>query len=142
MSAGLNKAFPNFGLFILRVGLGGMFILHGYPKIMAGPAMWEKLGGTMALIGVTFLPVFWGFMAAFAESFGALFLAAGLFSRLSAGMLAFTMFMASYMHYKNGDDLMQAVSRPLELMFVFIGLFLTGPGTWSLDRLMQKKKDG
>lgn len=142
MSGGLNKAFPNFGLFVIRVGLGGLFILHGYPKIMAGPEMWEKLGGTMALIGVTFAPVFWGFMAAFAESLGALFLAAGIFSRISAAMLAFTMFMASYMHHMSGDDFMKATSRPLELMFVFLGLFLTGPGTWSLDRLIQKKKEG
>ncbi|WP_369811116.1 DoxX family membrane protein [Hymenobacter mellowenesis] len=29
----------DFGLLIIRVGIGLMFMLHGYPKLTGGPAM-------------------------------------------------------------------------------------------------------
>ena len=30
--------YHDLGLLVLRVGLGVMFMLHGYPKLMGGPA--------------------------------------------------------------------------------------------------------
>lgn len=140
MKSLLAKSFPNIGLFILRVGLGSLMFLHGYPKLMGGPEGWEKLGGVMSLLGVSAMPAFWGFMAAFAESVGAGLLILGLFTRPSALMLAFTMFVATFMHHTNGDDFMRVTSRPLELMFVFLGLVFIGAGKWSFDHILFKKK--
>ena len=74
--------YRNTGLLILRVGLGVMMITHGFPKLAGGPAGWEGLGGSMKVVGIDFLPVFWGFMGAAAEAIGGLFLILGLFLSL------------------------------------------------------------
>jgi putative oxidoreductase len=38
--------YKNLGLLIIRVGLGVMFIYHGYPKLMGGVKEWTELGGS------------------------------------------------------------------------------------------------
>nr|WP_092073160.1 hypothetical protein [Dendrosporobacter quercicolus]NSL48756.1 hypothetical protein [Dendrosporobacter quercicolus DSM 1736]SDM54902.1 DoxX [Dendrosporobacter quercicolus] len=37
----------DLGLLLLRIGFGLMFMYYGWPKIMAGPAAWAKLGGAI-----------------------------------------------------------------------------------------------
>ena len=34
----------NLALLLLRVGMGGMMLTHGIPKLMRGPDLWPKLG--------------------------------------------------------------------------------------------------
>jgi putative oxidoreductase len=94
----------------------------------------------MANLGIDFMPVFWGFMAAFAETFGAVFLILGLFYRPATFMLAFTMFVAMMTHLAKLDP-WNRVGYPMELMFVFIGLFLIGPGRFSLDYMLLGRKN-
>ncbi len=129
----LTAAYTHVGLLVIRVGLGVMFVIHGWPKITGGVERWEGLGGAMSHIGIGFAPVFWGFMAAIAEFFGGILLALGLLTRPVAFLLAFTMFVATMMHIGAGDDFVPRVSYPLELMIVFIGLILTGAGRLSMD---------
>ncbi|HNT96830.1 MAG TPA: DoxX family protein [Elusimicrobiales bacterium] len=124
----------DYGLLVMRLGVGLMFFfVHGLAKIQAGPELWAKIGGAMANFGVTFLPAFWGFMAASAECFGGLFLAAGLLARPAAAAMAFTMLVASVMHLSAGDGL-KGASHAVELFFVLSGLALAGAGRFSLDR--------
>lgn len=47
----LNK-YKDYGLLILRIGIGGMFIFHGAPKMFGGPERWEGIGGAMASVGI------------------------------------------------------------------------------------------
>lgn len=68
-------------------------------------------------------------MAAFAEFFGSVFLILGLFSRLSCLLLAFTMFVAFYSNYAEGN----INAYPLDLMIVFLCLLIIGPGRFSID---------
>ena len=60
-------AYKNFGLLIIRLGLGLSFIMHGYPNMFGGPPVWKDLGTVMRTVGIDFAPTLWGFMAAFAE---------------------------------------------------------------------------
>jgi|SRR6476469_4475097 len=124
--------FHHLGLLIVRVGLGVMFMLHGYPKLLGGPEMWTGLGGVMGKVGLGFAPTFWGFMAALAEFGGGLLLALGLFFRVACLGLLITMIMATVMHLTNGDDF-NGYSHALESASVFLGLLLAGPGHYSLD---------
>lgn len=55
--------YKNTGLLIIRIGLGIMFMMHGYPKLLGGPDKWEAVGGAMKHTGITFFPTFWGLMA-------------------------------------------------------------------------------
>lgn len=127
----LKKFNTDYGILIIRIGIGLMFILHGYPKITGGPETWMKIGGAMNTIGIGFAPVFWGFMAAFAECVGGACLVIGFLFRPALAMLIFTMFIAVMMHYTNGDG-MKGYSHALESAIVFIGLFIAGPGKYAL----------
>lgn len=121
----------DFGLFLLRIGIGGMFMTHGVPKLLGGPAMWEKLGGAMRHFGVDFAPTVWGFIAAFAEAGGGLCLALGVAFRPACALMFATMFVAATKHLAEGDGLGKA-SHAIEVAIVFLSLLLIGPGSWKL----------
>lgn len=125
--------FTDFGLLVMRAGLGFMMILHGYPKLFSGPEKWGKLGGAMSNLGITYAPEFWGFMAAFAETIGGALLLLGFFTRPAALLLFFTMVVASMKHLYAGETVMDA-SHSIELSFVFFALFIIGPGRYSIDK--------
>lgn len=126
-------SYSNFALLLIRVGLGIMMIMHGYPKLTGGIDKWEKIGGAMSELGIDFLPVFWGFMASFAEAIGGMFLVLGLFFRPATLLLLMTMIVAALKHINGGDGIMGA-SHAIELAVVFIGLFILGPGKYSVDK--------
>jgi putative oxidoreductase len=131
------------GLLILRLGIGGLMLgFHGWGKISGGPAQWEQIGGTMAGLGLGFLPALWGFMAAFAEFFCSLLLALGLFFRPAAALLAATMLVAVTAHLRipagEPGSGWGGASHALELLGVYVGLFLTGPGKYAIGLLGRK----
>ncbi|MET4081018.1 putative oxidoreductase [Pedobacter sp. UYP30] len=125
--------YRNTGLLLLRIGLGIMFITHGFPKMAGGPASWEKVGGAMHAVGVHFIPTFWGFMAAFAETFGGFLILVGLFFRPACLLILMTMLVASAMKLSQGGGITQA-SQPIEMAIVFFSLLLIGPGKYSVDK--------
>jgi putative oxidoreductase len=59
--------YRDMGLLILRVGIGIMFMYHGFPKLTAGPELWTNLGGVLSDMEIGFAPTFFGFMAALSE---------------------------------------------------------------------------
>lgn len=54
----------NYGLLVLRVGVGLMFVfVYGLSKVLGGVPMWSQLGGAFTrLVGLDFFPAFWGFI--------------------------------------------------------------------------------
>ena len=126
--------YRNTGLLLMRIGLGIMMMMHGFPKLSGGLEMWIKIGGSMKVIGIDFFPIGWGFMAAATESIGGMFLLLGLFFRPVNILLLFTMVMASLVHLLDPkQDIMEA-SHAIELGFVFLGLVFIGPGKYSIDK--------
>jgi putative oxidoreductase len=121
----------DLGLFLMRVGMGVMFMTHGVPKLLGGPERWEKLGGAMRHLGVEFAPTFWGFMAGLAEAGGGLCLALGVAFRPACAAMFFTMFVAALKHLMEGDGFGKA-SHAIEAGVVFFALLLIGPGAWKL----------
>ncbi|MDX5420294.1 MAG: DoxX family protein [Hymenobacteraceae bacterium] len=125
--------YRNTGLLLLRIGIGIMFILHGWPKMMGGPELWGKIGANMQLIGIDFAPEFWGFMAAFAEMAGGILLVLGLFFRPVLILMFITMLVATLRHVSAGDGF-GGYSHALEAAILFFSLYFIGPGKYSLDR--------
>ena len=134
--------YRDHGLLLLRVGIGISFMVHGFPKLQAGPELWTGLGGALGALGIHFAPTFMGFMAASAEFFGGLFLALGLLTRPAVFFMLNTMIVAMAMHLSKGDSFQQ-YSHALEAGILFLSLLLIGPGRFSLDALcprLRKKK--
>lgn len=134
---GLSK-YKDFGLLVMRIGLGAIMIWRGIPKLTGGPAGWEKLGGSMANFGITFAPTFWGFMGAVGEGLGGLLLLLGLFFRPATVLLVCTMIVAAMVHLKMPAGSPMAgfagASHAIELGIVFLSLFIIGPGRYSIDK--------
>ena len=124
--------YRDFGLLVLRAGIGAAFVCHGFPKLAAGAEIWEKVGGAMSLMGVPGPAKLWGLMAALSEFGGGLLLIAGYCFRPAAAAMLFTMTVAVRMHLHGGDPFGK-YSHALEMGIVFLGLFFTGPGRFSMD---------
>ena len=86
----------------------------------------------MSTFGIKFVPVFWGFMSAFAEFFGGILIILGLFFRPACMLLTINMIVATSMHLNSGQGLGVA-SHAIEDGIVFLSLILIGPGKYSLD---------
>ncbi|NLW86037.1 MAG: DoxX family protein [Planctomycetes bacterium] len=129
------------GLLILRLGVGTIFLLiHGWPKLAAGPQMWDQVGSATGFVGVTFAPRFFGFAAAISESLGGFLFAAGLLFRPACFLLLCVMIVATALHLGMGDGVAVA-SNPMKLGFVFLGLMIAGPGRLSLRRYVPYLRD-
>jgi putative oxidoreductase len=124
----------DLGLLILRVGIGVMFICHGIPKLLGGPAGWEGL----AQFALPFLPggylaMAFGFAAMAAELVGGLLLALGKYHRTACLALAATMavaFSTKIVSVTGITDFAKNAGWPLELLIVFVALFFIGPGRY------------
>jgi len=121
------------GLLILRLGIGAMYVGHGLPKLLGGPARWEALGRALSNLGVDFAPTFFGFMAAIAECGGGLLLAAGVFWRPALLLLLTTMLVATIKHLSDGDGF-GATSHAAKAAILFFALLFIGPGRFRLGR--------
>ena len=132
----VNNLYPkdlyvSYSLLILRVIASVMMIVnHGWNKILAGQEKWNRLGTALTdFIGIEFMSVFFGFMAAFSESIGMVMVIFGIFTRPAAFLLLFTMFVASMNHLVDGKFPELAIMY----LIVMLVLLISGPGKFSLD---------
>lgn len=125
--------YRNFGLLIIRIGLGAMFIYHGVPKLAGGPEHWEKIGGAMKAVHINYAPAFWGFMAAITETFGGLLLMIGLVFRPVCIFLVINLIVAALTHFSKGAGL-EGAAHAIEDAIVFLGFIFIGPGLYSVDK--------
>ncbi|HEX5131502.1 MAG TPA: DoxX family membrane protein, partial [Candidatus Krumholzibacteria bacterium] len=86
-------------------------------------------------LGITFLPVFWGFMAGFAEFVCSILLILGPLFRAAALILAFNMSVAALKHLNlpvdNPNSGWAGAAHALEYLTVYLALFFTGAGRFA-----------
>ena len=135
----------DFAALLLRVAVGLIFIPHGYSKVFGS-------GGVASFasdLPSYHIPTFLGYLAAYAEFFGAILLIAGLLTRLDAFLLACTMAVAVLV-VQLPDALndvpeganrffvaMKGIEMPLALFAAAGALVLLGGGKFSLDSLLK-----
>ncbi|HEX4925214.1 MAG TPA: DoxX family protein [Bdellovibrionales bacterium] len=122
----------DLSLLVLRIGFGGVMLLaHGLPKLMSYSERANTfadpigLGSNVSLI-----------LAIGAEVFCALAVTFGLFTRLAAVPLAFTMFVAAIVVH--AGDPWQKKELAVMYFIAFVAIIVAGPGRFSLDTLFAK----
>ena len=129
-------ASPNqisIGLFVLRVGIGCLMLVHGLQKLMGFSAMADVFPDPIGLGSQLSLS-----MAIGAEVGCSLLLILGLGTRLAVVPLAFTMLVALFVVHKN--DPWKVKELAAAYLLVYTSLFLTGAGQFSLDHCWCKKR--
>jgi putative oxidoreductase len=125
------KALKPLALLALRWVLALIYIFHGYPKL-AHPA--EAMREFFVSHG---FPAYFLSVAGILESFGALLLFLGLFTRAAGLLLATEMAVAIWkVHSANGIFSVRDYEFPLALAAACFILATIGAGTLSLDRLL------
>jgi putative oxidoreductase len=112
----------------LRVALAALFLYAGIVKLMD----LQMVIGFFGSAGIP-MPSVLGPLVAVLETLGGAFLLLGLWTRVSAGVLAVIMVVATVVTYKPDA---QSIGMSLQLIAIIgalISLKLSGPGTWSLD---------
>ena len=119
---------------VLRLMLGMTLLFsHGLPKITA-PERWEREGEAMANLGITFAPVFWGFMAGATETLAGFLFIIGLAVRPSALVMVWVMFVVSVNNLANAGNLTGGRAHGVDFAAGAIALLILGAGAYSLDR--------
>ena len=138
----------NISLLVMRLTLGGVIFAHGAQKLFGwfGGYGFE---GTMGYFTETVgLPAAIGFLVILGESFGALALALGLFTRFMAGSIFAIMFGAMVLdHAHHGffmDWFRNQKGEGIEFDILTFGLsfalICNGGGAYSIDSLLSKLK--
>jgi len=133
-STDLRDNLPDFGLLFMRMSVG-LFIVfgHGWGKLMNFGTMSTQfpdpigLGSTVSLVLVVFAEVFCGMAFAL-----------GLLTRFSAlPLIIFMLVGAAVFH---ADDPWSKKELALLYLIPFVTVFLSGPGKYSLDKIIFKNK--
>ena len=126
--------YRDYAPLVIRMVLGLTLIFaHGLPKVLA-PDRWEREGQAMANLGITFAPVFWGFMAGATELVAGICFLVGFAVRPAAIMVVFIMFVASVQNLVAQGGLGGPRAHPADFAAGAIALMLIGAGLYSVDR--------
>lgn len=127
----------SMGLLLIRIIIGVLMAFYGYEKLinfetMAASDFWAKQVSFLGMTGKTPLA-----LTVFAEFFCSLFLILGLFTRLALVPLLVCMgyiiaCLAKFEVIYSGDNGIE-MNNAFLYFIIYLALFLTGPGNYSLD---------
>jgi putative oxidoreductase len=128
----------DFGLLVIRVIVGVIFIFHGGQKLFG---LWggSGLGSFAAMLEQLSLPIpaVAAVLAAASEFLGGMALVTGVSMRLATVPLLITMGVAVGLVHRNAFAVTDnGMEYALTLGVVLLGLALTGPGRFSLGGLL------
>ena len=166
MKTSFKQGLADFGLLILRLGVGIDMTYHGSQKLFGepnggwfttdpktgaipdaaqlAPTLKERIGGFARFLdslGVPY-PEVNAWVAAITEFGGGLLIVFGLFTRFGALGVAIAMGVAAFLvHLGSWDARSNGMELPVMLMCMALALVFTGPGRISLDALFFRAKD-
>ena len=124
-------SFQPLGLLALRMALGTIFLVHGYPKLT------QAVGPIETMFIQHGLPGQLVYVAGVIETFGGLLLVVGLFARGVALILAMEMVVAIVkVHSVHGIMALHEYEFPLALAAGALALATVGAGTLSVDQIL------
>jgi putative oxidoreductase len=136
MEARRQDLMTSLGLLILRLGIGGFLVIHGWDKvqmILAGD--FDKFGNPIGLGSAVSLV-----LTALAEFICALLVMVGFATRLAAMPVVFAMAVAAFKVHAGDPWTMGGAGASKEPAFLyltpFLALIFTGAGWFSVDGLI------
>ena len=114
----------DYGLLIIRIGIGAVFIAHGWPKIRTPKGMASEMGWpTSAVI-----------MLGLAEFLGGLGSLLGIFTQSASLLIMVTMIGALYYHIFKWKSLFISSEKTgwdfaVSMLLSALALYLLGPGS-------------
>jgi putative oxidoreductase len=139
--AGFYETMRPIAYTLMRVVIGVTIFTHGWGKVMGGAA---GVTGYFAKLGMP-APGAMAYWAMFIETIGALCVAAGLFTRFFAAVLAVEMLIAIYLvHWQNGFLVSVSGGKNgyeyvLLLGIVLFAIAIRGGGPYSIDAKIGKE---
>lgn len=125
-----NPANEKLGLFVLRLTLGSIFLVHGISKL-------SNMEGTIGFFGMVGFSAISAWVVALVETIGGAFVILGLWTRIASSLLAITMIVVIF-SVKSGKGF-GASELEIALLGLSLGIGLIGCGRWSMCRLWHKK---
>lgn len=122
------------GILIVRIFTGIMILPHGQ-ELFDANSMKETLGFLNEIKFPLATPL--GYLAKICEFFGGILIMLGLFTRIMTIPLIITM--GVIIKIMGGGNIFNDTSATLFLL-LFLSIFFTGPGKWSLDYLFFDRK--
>lgn len=122
----LTRVLPDWGPIFLRLGLGTVFMAHGWAKL-GTPG-----GFNIANWGWPY-PVFWAWVVVLVETFGGLLIVVGLLTRVAALLIAAVMAVA-IIEIKGVQGFIGGFEFEFSLLMIALALVFTGGGRLSVDR--------
>lgn len=119
--------YGDWAMLALRVVIGIIFLVHGWPKL-------KDIKGTAGWLGSEgFKPgIFWAVVIAILEVFGGLGLILGIYVQVLAALFAVQMFTGTIWKMKKGMKLVNGYEIDLALLAGALVLLTLGPGTYAL----------
>ena len=124
---------------VVRFGVGWIFLVHGYGKVMRGMAAQTKsMMATTPWFGEWNLPL--SYLLTFVEGLGGLCIILGLFTRFFGAANAIEMGFLTWLYWTNGFSWL---NRGYEYVLLWgimcLAITLRGGGPYSLDRLLGRE---
>jgi len=124
----MSSNFRNFGMLLLRVVLGIVFILHGFDKL-------QNLEGVVDFFSSLGLAPFFAYLVAYTEFLGGIALLLGVFSRYAAYALSTIMVVAIFL-VKMKAGFLGGYELDLVLLVSLLATAWSGSGKYSLSGKM------
>ncbi len=121
------------GLFLMRLGLGVLFIILTGPVLLSGMKGWANFGSAIRNLGVSTNFAFWGFLGALMGCVGGALMVFGLFFRPGV-LLALIITIVHLLGALDGVGTLRANLAAVELAVMLIGILFVGPGKYSVDK--------
>ena len=123
----------NLGLLIMRLGVGGLMLIHGLSKIAGG------ISTVKYLVESAGLPSFFAYGVYIGEVIAPIMILIGFRTRLAAAIMAFNCLVAVIMYHPGGFLSLDATGGwALEFIALYligaVALFFTGSGRFAVSR--------
>jgi putative oxidoreductase len=124
--------YREFGLLLLRVSLGALFIVLIAPVLTGGASNWARFGAGMGHFGIHSHLQACGFVAALVLCAAAVLMIFGLFFRLGVLFCLVAAAVHAFGAMKGAG--FRAAFPAIELGIVLLSVLFIGPGKYSVDK--------